>query len=103
MVGGGHVLFTREGVTSEEYEPWLEGVYYEDDEMSAPVDIEVRELRTGTIVPLKIIGVLDRVHEHSGSMIASKAILDDAIPISVPITNYRFKVAEGGAGEGGGR
>ena len=93
-VVGGHVVHTSEGSDSDEWDPWLEEVFYKDEKMSA-VDVEVREPRTGTVVQLKVIGVLDRIHENSGSMTVSKSILDDAIPFPVPITNYRFKVADG--------
>ena len=76
----------------------LEGFFYEDDEMS-PIDIEVREPRTGEIVQLKVIGVLDQFTDSFGEigfgMFASKANLDDAIPFPVPITTYRFPIGGG--------
>ena len=59
------------------------------------VDVEMREPRTGALVQLKVIGVLDRLLENSGSMIVSKSILDNAVPFVVPITNYRFRLADG--------
>ena len=93
-VVGGNVVSTSEGSEADDRDPWLERPFYRDDKMSA-VDVEVREPRTGAVVQLKVIGVLDRLHENSGSMIVSKSILDDAIPFPVPITNYRFKVADG--------
>ena len=93
-VAGGWLVPTSEGSESDEFHPWLEKPFYKDDKMSA-VDIEVRESRTGAVVQLKVIGILDRLHENSGSMIVSKSILDDAIPFPVPITNYRFRVADG--------
>ena len=93
-VVGGRMVFSREGADSQDWEPWLEKPFYKDEKMSA-VDVEVREPRTGAVVQLKVIGVLDRVHESSGSMIVSKSVLDDAIPFPVPTTHYRFKVADG--------
>ena len=90
-VVGGNMVPSSEGSDSRD---WLETPYYKDEKMSA-VDVEVREPRTGTVVQLKVIGVLDRLHENSWSMIVSKSILDDAIPLPVPITNYRFRVADG--------
>ena len=69
-----------------------------DDESMTPVEIEVREPRTGAIVPLTLIGVLDRQHEQinePAGMIVSKSAIDDAVPFPVPITGYRFRVAEG--------
>ena len=93
-VVGGRVVATSEGVTADESDPWLEEVYYEGDKMS-PADIEVREPRTGEIVQLKVVGVLDREHESSRAILTSKTLLDDTIPFPVPITSYRFKLAEG--------
>ena len=76
----------------------MEGFFYEDDTMPA-IDIEVREPRTGEIVPLKVIGVLNQLTDDFGvigfGMFTSKANLDNAIPVPVPITTYRFRVAEG--------
>ena len=93
-VVGGHAVSSAEGSESEDSNPWLEKPYYKDETMSA-VDVEVREPRSGALVQLKVIGVLDRIHENSRSMIVSKSILDDAIPFPVPITNYRFRLADG--------
>ena len=76
----------------------LEGLFYEDATMS-PIEIEVREPRTGEMVTLTVIGVMDSVSDAFGGtgtgMFVSKAILDDAIPFPVPITTYSFRVAEG--------
>jgi putative ABC transport system permease protein len=75
----------------------LEDLHY-DDETMKPLDIEVREPRTDTLVPLTVIGVLDRIHEsfeEFNGMIVSKAALDDAIPFPIPITTYQFRVADG--------
>ena len=72
----------------------IEGLYYFDEEMS-PTEIEVRERRSGTIIQLTAIGVLDRIHEYTTPIIVSKATVDNAAPFPVPITNYQFRVAEG--------
>ena len=92
-VVGGNDVQTTAGLEQDWRANYLEGVYYEDDKMS-PVNIEVREPRTDAIVQLKVIGVLDRIHQNSG-LVISKTILDDALPFQIPITNYRFRVAEG--------
>ena len=91
-VVGGNAVPSSEG--SDSRGPWLEKPFYKDEKMSG-VDVEVREPRSGAVVQLKVIGVLDRIHENSGSMIVSKSILDDAIPFPLPITNYRFRLADG--------
>ena len=93
-VVGGNMVSSSEGSGPEDFDPWLEEPFYKDEKMSA-VDVEVRERRTGAVVQLKVIGVLDRILENSQTMIVSKSILDDAIPFPVPITHYRFRVAEG--------
>ena len=92
----GQVLATREG-SSDEFLILFEDVYYQDESMS-PMEIEVREPRTGIVVPLTVIGVLDRIHEsfdEFGGMLVSKAAVDNVLPFSIPITTYQFKVAEG--------
>ena len=92
------VVPSRQGFSDDEIPFELEGVFYEDDEMEA-IDIEVREPRTGQVIPLKVIGVLDRLTDAFGElgvgMIASRQGLDDAIPFRIPSTTYRFMVAEG--------
>ena len=92
----GQVLSTRPGAGSEFF-ALLEDVYYEDESMP-PVNIEVREPRTGELIQLTVIGVLDRIHEtfdEFRGMLVSKTALDDAIPFPVPIASYQFKVVEG--------
>ena len=92
----GQVLRTRPGAGSEFF-TLLEDVYYEDESMP-PVNIEVREPRTGEVIQLTVIGVLDRIHEtfdEFRGMLVSKVALDNAIPFPVPIATYQFKVVEG--------
>ncbi|PZC46691.1 MAG: putative ABC transport system permease protein [Chloroflexi bacterium] len=76
----------------------LEGFYYDDETFKA-VDIEIREPRTGEIRTFTVIGVLDQLTdafgEIGGGMIGSKTVLDEALPFALPITTYRFRVAEG--------
>ncbi len=94
-VVGGNMVATSESSDSDDgFEPWLEEPYYRDESMN-PVDIEVRERRSGATVQLKVIGVLDRIHENSWSMIVSKSVLDSAVSFSIPVTNYRLKLADG--------
>ena len=91
----GDVLGTRARPDSESPLA-IEGPPYYDDENMSPVDIEVREPRTGTVIPLKVIGVLDLIHQSfNWGTIVSKSTLDQAIPISVPINTYTFRLAEG--------
>ncbi len=72
----------------------LEGLYYDSEEMS-PTQFEAREPNSGTIIQLTAIGVLDRSHESATPVIVSLATVDNAAPFPVPITTYRFRVAEG--------
>ena len=76
----------------------LEGVYYEDERMD-PIELEIREPRSGEVLDLKVIGVLDQLTDSFGQiglgMFVSKRALDDAISVQIPITAYRFRVAPG--------
>jgi putative ABC transport system permease protein len=92
------VVPSRQGFANDELPFELEGILYEDTEMEA-IDIEVREPRTGQVIPLKVIGVLDRLTDAFGElgigMFASREELDEAIPFRIPTTTYRFKAAKG--------
>ena len=83
-----------EASPGEKSDRWIEGLNYEDDEMS-PIDLEIRVPRTGRISQLKVIGVLDRAHHDSWDMISSNRVLNDLVPFDTPITTYRFRVADG--------
>jgi putative ABC transport system permease protein len=76
----------------------MEGFFYEDDTFDA-TDIEVRDPRTGEVVPFKVIAVMDQLSDSFGELglglFTSKTTLDEAIPFPVPITTYRFRLAEG--------
>ncbi len=76
----------------------LEGIFYEDESMQ-PIPIEVREAATGATIDLTVIAVLDETADAfgalGGGMIASRRQLDEVSPYPIPVTNYRFKVAEG--------
>ena len=96
-VAEGYVVPTQRGDASDFTQFQLQGVYYEDDHME-PVAIEVREPLTGVVIPLTVIGVLDRVHdpfETGSGMLISKTAVDTEIPRPVPITTFNFRVAEG--------
>ena len=88
----------RSSKKTDDWRPLDFDTLHYDDESMTPVEIEVRKPRTGAIVPLTLIGVLDRQHEQinePAGMIVSKSAIDDAVPFPVPITGYRFRVAEG--------
>ena len=92
------VVPSRSGFGDDNVPFEMEGLYYEDDTME-PVDVEIREPRSGQVVRLKVIGVLDRLTDAFGNigigMFVSRRELDQAIPFPVPTTTYRFKVAQG--------
>ena len=92
------VVPSRDGFGNDEIPFQLEGVFYEDEEMEA-IDIEVREPRTGQVVSLKVVGVLDRLTDGFGQlglgMFVARKELDEAVPIRIPTTTYRFKAAQG--------
>ena len=91
---------TRAGFQGGENVPefQLEGVFYEDQAFQ-PVSIDVREPRSGTEMQLTVIAILDETSDAfgllGGGMIASRRQLDDISPFPIPVTNYRFKLAEG--------
>ena len=93
-------LPTQEGFRGGENVPefQLEGLYYEDESMQ-PVPIEVREPRTGAEIELTVIAVLDETADAfgllGGGMIAARQQLDEISPFPIPVTNYRFKLADG--------
>ena len=92
------VVPSRSGFGDDNVPFEMEDLYYEDDTME-PVDLEIREPRSGQVVRLKVIGVLDRLTDAFGNigigMFVSRRELDQAIPFPVPTTTYRFKVAQG--------
>ena len=92
------VVPRRSGFDDSEAPFQLEGLYYEDDEMD-PIDIEVRVPRTGQVVSLRVIGVLDQLSDSFGELgfglLTSRARLVEVIPFPVPTTTYRFRLAEG--------
>ncbi len=94
VVGGYLVKSDENAQADQEFEPILQDVYYKNESMS-PVELEVREPRTREVVTLTVIGIMDRLHRNSGSIITSKTVLDDVAPFPIPITNYRFMLAEG--------
>ena len=98
VVADSLIVPSREQFGNDEIPFELEGVFYEDTEMKT-IDIEVRDPRTGTVIPLTIIAVTDRLSDAFGELgrgiIASRKDLDDAIPFKIPTTTYRFKAADG--------
>lgn len=98
VVTDSRIVPSREQFGNDDVSFELEGVYYEDTEME-PIHIEVRDPRTGTVIPLTIIAVTDRLSDAFGELgqgiIASRKELDAAIPFKIPTTTYRFKAADG--------
>ena len=95
---------SRTGVGATGWAPFtVEGVHYEDEALT-PFEIEVREPRTGVLVRLTAIAVMDQLAENfvepSIGLFSGRGYLDTAVPFPVPITHYRLRVAEGAeAGE----
>ena len=91
---------TRAGFRGGENVPefQLDGVFYEDETLESVV-IEVREPRTGAEIELTVIAILDESADAfgllGGGMITSRRELDEISPFPIPVTNYRFKLAEG--------
>ena len=76
----------------------MESPFYEDDRMD-PVDVEIREPRTGAVLRFTVIAVLDRAVDAFGGidvgMFVSKGALDAVVPFDIPTTTYRFRAAPG--------
>ena len=90
---------SRTGVGNTGWAPFnIEGVKYEDQSM-APFEIEVREPRTGGLVRLTVVAVMDVLAEDlndgtSLGMFSGRGYLESAIPFPVPLTHYRLQLAE---------
>ena len=91
----GSLLDDTQGEQGQQIDRVFHQVSYDDESMS-PFEIEVREPSTRTVVNLKVVGVIDRVHNTNfGSfMIGSKEAVEQAAPFPIPITTYQFRVAD---------
>ena len=93
VVIGGSLLSDTQGEQGQQIARVFQEVSYDDESMS-PIDIEVREPNTRAVMNLKVIGVIDRVHDTGFGlgMVGSKTAVDEVAPFPVPITTYRFRV-----------
>ena len=75
----------------------LEGVFYEDESMR-PIPIEIWEPSTDIRANLTVIAIIDETADAfgqlGGGMIMARERLEGLAPFPIPVTNYRFKVAE---------
>ena len=76
----------------------VEGLYFEDEEME-PIEVEIREQRSGAIAKVTIIAVMDTLADQQGVLMFPKTVLDGISPEPLPITTYRIKLAEGADAE----
>ena len=76
----------------------VEGLYFEDEEME-PIEVEIREPRSGAIAKVTIIAVMDTLADQQGVLMFPKTVLDGISPEPLPITTYRIKLAEGADAE----
>ncbi len=95
VVIGGSLLSDTQGEQGQQISRVFNEVGYDDESMS-PIEIELREPNTREVLNLTIIGVIDRVHDTGFGlgMIGSKSAIDEAAPFPIPITTYRFRVAD---------
>lgn len=95
VVVGGSMLDDTQGQQGEVIDRVFNEVSYNDESMS-PIDIEVRERTTRTVVQLKVIGVVDRIHDSGFGLgiIGSKTAIEQVAPFPIPITTYRFRVVD---------
>ena len=92
------VVPSRSGFDDDPVEFQMEGIFYEDDVMD-PIEVEVREPRTGVVIPLTVIGVMDRLTDAFGTidvgMFVSRKEMDKISPFPIPVTTYRLKLSDG--------
>ncbi len=95
VVIGGSLLNDTQGEQGQQISRVFHEVGYDDESMS-PIEIEVREPNTRSVMNLTVIGVVDRIHDTGFSlgMIGSKSAADEVAPFPIPITTYRFRVAD---------
>ncbi len=96
-VVGGLMLPTDAELAQAGDQPRLFGnLSYESPSMD-PVSLEVREPQTGIETAVTVIGIVDRVHSNFEALriFASKKLVDDAAPFPIPLTTYRFRLADG--------
>ncbi len=72
----------------------VEGMFIEDEEME-PLEIEVREPRSGAVARVTVIAVMDVLSDQFGVIMFHKSVLDGISPDELPITTYRFKLVDG--------
>ena len=94
VIVGGWMISTQEPTEEEAKDLLFGGIYYEAAKMK-PVKLEMRERRTGEIIPVTVIGVFDKLHRNAGWMVGAKSVFDDVLPVEVPVTHYRFRLADG--------
>ncbi len=91
---GGWMLPTEEPTEDEAKDRLFGSLHYGADKME-PIVVEVREPRSSVVVLLTVVAVFDRLHNNASTIIVPKKIVDDKVPFAVPVTNYRFRLAEG--------
>lgn len=72
----------------------VQGVYLEDKTME-PIEVEVKDPRSGNIARLTIIGVIDRLSFFSFGIYTSQQTLNDIAGFPVPATTYFFALKDG--------
>jgi putative ABC transport system permease protein len=95
VVVGGSMLDDTQGQQGEAIARVFNEVSYDDESMS-PIDIEVRERTTRTVVQLTVIGVVDRIQDSGFGLgiVGSKTAIQEVAPFPIPITTYRFRVVD---------
>ena len=71
----------------------VEGLFIEDEEME-PLEIEIREPRSGAVARVTVIAVMDVLSDQFGVLMFPKSVLDDISPDDLPVTTYRFKLTD---------
>lgn len=96
VVVGGGLLHDRQDDEGRPVDRTFNEVDYGDESMS-PIEIEARDAITRTIVQLKVIGIVDRIHDTGSQIlgiIGSKSAIENEVPYPIPTTLYRFRLVD---------
>ncbi len=92
---GGLALPTDAEIAQAGDDPRLFGDLSYESASMAPISLDVREPQTGIEVSVTVIGVFDRVHTDAFRILGSKSLIDGATQFIIPLTEYRFRLADG--------
>ncbi len=97
VVASALIVHQRSPLGSEPDLPfWIEG-FYLDEEVIPETFVTVTSPISGQSRQLQVIGILGPFAQYTGSglLLTSQSVLNEMVPVSLPPTQYLFKVSEG--------